>query len=93
MVPLGRAARVLHYHADGDGAMCLACLGNAKAALTAAVEDREGLARVLIRHDSDRMTCFDHDGECCPAEDAHDFESRETHQADAVARWLTGGAV
>lgn len=64
----------------------------AKVSLTAAVEDREGLARVLIRHDSDRMTCFNHDGECCPAEDAHDFESREGHQADAVARWLTGEA-
>jgi hypothetical protein len=61
------------------------------ALLTAAVEDREGLARVLIKHDSDRMTCFDHDGECCPAEDEHDFESREAHMADAVARWMAGG--
>lgn len=88
--PLERAAKVIAGPARVEGPGLKQLIKAARLVLIAAVEDREELARLLIRHDSDRMTCFNHDGECCPAEDAHDFESRERHQADAVARWLTG---
>lgn len=45
----------------------------------------EKAARVLVEHDADRMTCYDHMGACCPADGcAHGFTSRTGHQAAAV---------
>lgn len=40
--------------------------------------------RVLIDHDTDRMSCMDHDGLCCPSGDAHDVHSRYDHQVHAL---------
>lgn len=40
--------------------------------------------RILIDHDTDRMSCADHDGLCCPSGDAHDIHSREEHQLHAL---------
>lgn len=40
--------------------------------------------RVLIDHNTDRMSCGDHDGRCCPSGDAHNVHSREEHQVHAL---------
>lgn len=66
----------------------------AEEALTAAVEDREGLAAVIRDHHWSAAV-----GGCNPAgscqwwgEDAPNEEDRHAlHVADAIARWLTGG--
>lgn len=55
--------------------------------------DRDALiekaARVLIEHDADRHTCYDHMGVCCPTEGcAHGFTSRTGHQAVEVVRLI-----
>lgn len=51
----------------------------------------EEVAAVLVAHDCDRLTCYDHGGACCPVEGcAHGFTSRTGHQASAVLALLPG---
>lgn len=52
--------------------------------------DAESVAQLLIDHDADRMECHDHDGKCCPAGDAHDFEHGHLHQAEVALAALLG---
>lgn len=44
------------------------------------------VARVLRDHDAERMECYDHEGLCCPAGDAHGYVDNRTHQAAALAK-------
>lgn len=74
---------------NGPGGRCLAPFTACSCADPAPVvpdspDLRERARSVLIQHDAERMECSDHVGLCCPAGDAHDFDSREAHQADAV---------
>jgi hypothetical protein len=64
----------------------------ARTLLAVVADDVDGIAGVLRDHDSDRMSCADHDGLCCPAGDAHGYASRHAHQAAMVAAYLRGDA-
>ena len=46
----------------------------------------EEIARVLFEHDAKRMSCMDHDKDCCPTCEAHDFDSAYEHQAEALLK-------
>ena len=43
------------------------------------------LAALIKAHDFSRMTCYDHDGHCCPEGGCHDVTE---HQYDHLARIL-----
>lgn len=68
----------------------------AKEMLTAAVEDREGLAALFSAHrpvlsiDNDQLEFVG--CRCMDNVFISGMEAWETHMADAVARWLTGEA-
>ena len=46
----------------------------------------EAVNRAITDHDYPRLTCFDHDGICCPCGEFHDKTREEwaTHRAEAV---------
>lgn len=46
----------------------------------------EAVNRAITDHDYPQLTCFDHDGICCPCGEFHDKTHEEwaTHRAEAV---------
>jgi hypothetical protein len=83
--PTERAAEAITaIHADDIGPYPY---GEAREALTAAVSDREALARVLIKH-TRRGT----EGLCSCGHVVPFGASFAAHQADALAAYLTDGA-